>query len=185
MYTALSDSELFLRVKQDDHRAFNEIHRRYWEKLMAISLQRVKDADTAKDIMQEVFISLWNNRHKTDIEKLENYLATAVKYLSLAYLRSGKKMRLIDEALPETLPDDVSVDQLLYTKDLLAIILEETNTLPPVRQLVFRYSRLEGYTIREIAYKLDLSPFTVKSHLTKALSHFRKVLKVITILFKI
>jgi RNA polymerase sigma factor (sigma-70 family) len=63
--------------------------------------------------------------------------------------------------------------------------MQETNSLPPVRQLVFRYSRLEGYSIQEIAEKLNLSPNTVKSHLTKALAHFRKTLKLILILFKL
>jgi hypothetical protein len=113
-YKTLSDIALFILLKKDDHAAFTEIHHRYWERLMAIALQRVKDVHIAQDIMQEVFVSLWNNRQKAVIEKPENYLATAVKYLSITHLRTGKKMYLLHETLTNNLTDDVAADQLLY-----------------------------------------------------------------------
>jgi RNA polymerase sigma-70 factor (ECF subfamily) len=186
MYKKLTDSELLKLMQTDDHGAFNELYLRYWEKLVAIALQRVKDLHIAQDIMQEVFVNLWKNRRRAEILKPENYLATAVKYLSLTHLRSGKKMRIVEEEdAAAYLSDDITADQLLYSKHLLALIHKETNTLPPVRQLVFRYSRLEGYSIKEIAEEMDLSPSTVKSHLTKALAHFRKILKISILWFRI
>lgn len=184
MYKTLSDNELLNLMQRDDEAAFNELYLRYWEKLMAISLKRVKDVDVAQDIMQEVFVNIWKSRHRTEIRQPENYMATSVKFLSISYLRSQKKARLVDE-LDEAvfLYHDATAEQLLYTKDLISIIQKEVNSLPPVCQLVFRYSRLEGRSTKEIAAEMNLAEQTVKNHLTKALQHFRKILKMAIFIF--
>jgi RNA polymerase sigma-70 factor (ECF subfamily) len=86
----LDDSELTHLLCDGNREAFNEIYERYWLKLYMASIKRIKSSDDAKDIVQDLFISLWMKRESLVINKsLSSYLYTAIKYKVINYIEAN------------------------------------------------------------------------------------------------
>lgn len=171
----ISDGELLQSVKGDDTNAFEVLYDRYWKALYLKACQRV-DKDEAKDIVQEVMMSLWRRRKAIKANKdgdLAGYLFTAVKYRVISHYAFNtaeiKKTELFEEL-------DYHTDAL-ETKELKAIIESAVSRLPARMQQIFRMSREADYSIADIARMLDLSEQTVKNQLTEALKRLRTSLQ--------
>ena len=173
--TPISDRELLQSVKGDDTNAFELLYERYWKALYLKACQRV-DNDEAKDIVQEVMMSLWRRRKAISANKdgeLAAYLFTAVKYRVISYYAFNsaeiKKAALFDELEQHT--------DVLETKELKAIIEAAVNRLPTRMQQIFRMSREDDQSIADIARILNISEQTVKNQLTEALKRLRTSLQ--------
>ena len=86
-YQSYNNNELLDLLSKSDEFAFSEIYDRFWQKLFAIAYNRLKEIQTAEDIVHDVLVSLWANRERVTIESLENYLATAAKYMVMAKIK--------------------------------------------------------------------------------------------------
>jgi RNA polymerase sigma-70 factor (family 1) len=180
--STLSDEELLHRLRSGDEKAFTEIYHRYWEKLLAIGYFHTQNKQAAEDIVHEVMISLWTRRSALDIQSLQSYLATAIKFAVFKAIARDKRRRqlLQHQAAPGS---ETSLEEKLDTRFLqeyLSGIIEE---LPEKARLVFHYSRDLGLSVSEIAGKLDLSPKAVEYHITKALRSIREALRKIKSIF--
>lgn len=173
MYHSYDNEQLLQLVAKEDERAFTTIYERYWHKLYSIAYNRLKNEQEAEDIVHDVFVSLWHNRHKNQIESLENYLATATKYLVFAILRKKEKDRQYAAVHKASGIIEMSVEASLHYKRILEIIQEETEKLPEKCKLIFKYSREKGMPVKQIAKELNLSPKTVENQLTKALRQLK------------
>lgn len=171
------ERELLSRLAADDKEAFAAIYRQYWEVLLAMAYNRLKDLATAEDIVHDVFASIWHNRHHQEIHSLKNYLATAVKYMILKQARKASLLRQYrqSEATPPT--QDFSSDTALDNKRILELLHREIESLPEKCRLIFRYSREQGMSVREIAGHMHITPKTVENQLNKALRKLRVTLK--------
>lgn len=175
-YSSYTDIELTDLLKSGDHTAFNEIYHRYWNKLLAIAYNHTKDKSSAKEIVQELFVSLWNRRDNIDIKSLNCYMATAIKFSVYKQIDRGRRRREIENK---------EYKQDLYTEDefniearfLQEYINAQVEQLPEKCRLVFNYSRIKGLTNPEIARAMDISEKTVEGHLTKGLKIIRLNLK--------
>jgi RNA polymerase sigma-70 factor (ECF subfamily) len=173
----ISDGELLQSLKGDDTAAFEVLYDRYWKALYLKACQRV-DRDEAKDLVQEVMISLWRRRKDITAEKegdLSRYLFTAIKYRVIShYAFSASEIRNVDifDILEGQLHNDA-----LETKELKATIESAVSRLPARMQQIFRMSREEDCSIADIAQKLNLSEQTVKNQLTEALKRLRNSLQ--------
>ncbi|MET6996333.1 RNA polymerase sigma factor [Chitinophaga defluvii] len=176
-YQASSDDELLVRLQKGDDAAFTEIYNRYCEMLFAIAYNRVKEVPAAQDIVQDLFTSLWLNRNKIVLRSLKNYLATAIKYLSLAYLRKADRVDTFCNETTKMPATTSTIEYDLHYKYLLQLLQEETNQLPEKCRLIFKYSREDSMTVAEIADQLQISPRTVETQIYKALRHLRKSFK--------
>lgn len=176
-YRVCSDDELLVLLQKGHEAAFTEIYNRYCEMLFAIAYNRVKEVPAAQDIVQDLFTSLWLNRNKTALRSLKNYLATAIKYLSLAYLRKADRVDPFSNVEPMVSGNITTIENDLHYKYLLQLLEEETNQLPEKCRLIFKYSREQRMTVTEIANQLNISPRTVETQLSKALRHLRKTFK--------
>ncbi len=171
----LTDIELAERLKEGDQAAFTGIYNKYWELLLGIAYNRVKDTQVAEDIVQEVFTSLWRNRHKTEVISLKSYLATAVKYMALAYIEKQNRLPVTGQDTEElALPFFADHESEIHYKYLLTVLHQETNKLPEKCRIIFKYSRQDGLSVKEIASQMSISPRTVETQLSRALKHFRK-----------
>ncbi|MGN7819343.1 RNA polymerase sigma-70 factor [Chitinophaga sp. 22536] len=167
-----SDADIMMSLRRDNGHAFAEIYNRYWKTLLAIAYHHCRDKTLAEEIVQEVFIGLWNRRHKKDIDNIEAYLATAVRLSVFKhYLRQKRRTAIIEQTAATIV--STQEEEKIYTRLLQQQINNIVETLPSQCRLVFRLSRTEGLTIPEIAKQLGIAGKTAEAHLTKAL----KVLK--------
>lgn len=171
----LYDNSLLLELlSNNDELAFTEIYNRFWKKIFAVANNRLHDAETAEDIVHDVFASLWANRNKTEIGALENYLATAAKYLVLAKIKKKARERIynISEQSPVI---EMQVETSLHYKRILEIVKTEVEKLPEKCKLIFKYSRDQRMPVKQIANELHVSPKTVENQLNKALKQLKLV----------
>ncbi|PYF68995.1 sigma-70 family RNA polymerase sigma factor [Pedobacter nutrimenti] len=171
-YTELTDNELLFLMRNNKEEAFTEIYNRYWERLTAIGYYHTKSKSQAEEIVNDVLMGLWLRKKKLDIKSLPAYLGTAVKF-SLFKVISREKRRNEIRAMqefPEQHNDTTERLDAIFLQEYLDQIVEH---LPEKARLVFKYSREQELSIKEIAKKMELSPKAVEYHMTKAL----KVLK--------
>lgn len=162
-----------------DEILFEELYEAYWQALYINCYQYVFDSDLAKEIVQDVFISLWANRKDLCIHtSFENYLHGALKRKVFEYFRK-KKVRdryLQDlERQPENAQRGVETD--FFYKELSSAYQLAIEELPTRCQEVFKLSRMTGLSNKRIALSLAISEKAVEKNISKALGSIRAKLK--------
>ena len=172
-FRAYSDEGLLKLLKQQELGAFEEIYLRYWKKLYSAAFRRVQSRETSEEIVQDIFTSLWMNRQDISVEKLSAYLFAAVKYKIINYLEKEMSRRTYAEAQVDTRSVDNSTEETVLLNEFSQALEKEIQKLPPKRQQIFKMSRQEHLSIKQVASNLGISEKTAENQLGKAL----KVLK--------
>lgn len=170
-----NDTEILKILKTDDEEAIKLLYDKYWKILFIAAYNVLKDKESSEDIVQEVFVNIWKKRAELNINSsVKSYLYSAVIYRCYDYLRKTKKRIQVDlgEHLEQTKYYTNPETKLLY-KELVAYIEAVIQELPEKCRAVYRLSREDGLTHKEIAEKLNISVRTVETHIFKA----TKVLK--------
>ncbi|SMO74879.1 RNA polymerase sigma-70 factor [Solitalea koreensis] len=156
---------------------FKTLFHQHFKRLCQFSFNIVKDEDVAKDIVQELFMKLWNLSNSDKLEeKFEPYAYTAVKNLSLNYLRTRETYHKYQDQLTE---DTFSFDPFheqatLNQKELFYIkLLAAIDKLPEQRRKIFLLSNVDGLKYSEIADQLGISINTVKTQIKLAYQFLR------------
>ena len=175
MIKSLPDEELLKRIQMDDQQAFSVIVYRYNVRLYRIVQGRVRMEDDAKDIIQEIFISLWNNRHQIQSAALYPYLSKAAFYAVIDWqLLHKKKISRHHLLLEKDEPTEFSIENQVIADELGRELLEEVEKMADTTKTVFRMSRIDQKSVKEIAVVLNLSEQTVKNNISIALKQLRK-----------
>lgn len=181
---SLNDNKALLdRLAEDDEAAFSELYQRFWKQLFAIAYNRLQETETAEDVVHDVFAALWFNRHQLQISTLENYLATATKYTVFAKIKSRMKERGAWEHKITAEPSCENMEASFHYKRILELVNDEVDKLPEKCRLIFRCSRNEGLTVKQIADRFQISPKTVENQLTKALRRIKPLARTFFHLF--
>lgn len=175
-YNTYDDTSLLSLLKRSDDKAFTEIYYRYWEKLFAIAYNLTKSEFDAMEIVQNLFTGIWERRTTFEAKKLENYLATAVKFSFYRELERGRRKKEIESGLYEHF-DEAYMDREIESRFLEESLRGQIESLPQKCRLVFIYSRIHQMTNEEIAKHLSISEKTVEGHITKGLKLLRLYLK--------
>ncbi|MEN8200950.1 MAG: RNA polymerase sigma-70 factor [Bacteroidota bacterium] len=173
------DIETIRQFKADDRKAFNAIYRAFRRRIFRFAYSYVKIQADAEEIVQDVFLKIWENREKIDESlSFESFLFTITYNTSISQLRKKVSENQYVEYLKsiQRISTEVSTSpEIEFTelKDNAEQIIEQ---LPPRQKQIFKLNREEGLTYREIASMLNISQNTVESHMERALKTIRKKL---------
>jgi len=185
-YEILSDQQLVSLLKDGDQAAFTEIYRRYKALLYIFAYKRIGQREEARDIIHELFLSLWAKHKTLEINTgVAPYLYTAVRNRIIDHIsRKKNASRYLDSFQQYIDTANNTTDYLSRHNQLLALIEKEIEALSPKMREVFKMSRDTTLSRKEIATKLNLSEETVKSHMHRALKILKtKLGPLFTILF--
>jgi RNA polymerase sigma-70 factor (ECF subfamily) len=177
----VSHIELFHAHANGDKDAFEQLYKLYFPRLYAFSFKIINDGNLAKDLVQNVFIKIWESPASVNIDNPESFIYQMVRNACLNYIRHIKvvdnlKSKVKDHYLGEELYYiDMVGDKpyILIEKELEGRIIDVMNSLPEKCLAVFRLSRIDGLKNREIADQLGISLKAVEKHISKALQIYR------------
>lgn len=165
-------------MRHDDGVAFAEIFKRHWRKVHAMAYARVRSKAVTEEIVQELFIALWDKRATQSIKHLSSYLYQAVKFKALNHIRSTLMQQKCWDYYRDFIPQtEEATAMTVEYGDLMEAIERGINTLPEKAKKVFTLNRLEGHSVPEIADLLNLSEKTIQYHLTQSVKKLRVHLK--------
>jgi len=168
-----TDAELIEKLKNNQEDAMIILYKTYWKVLYISAFKILQDKQACEDIVQELFIKMWNKRAEINIRSsIHHYLLAAVRYEVFRKIRESKNYEPIMNNILETISDLSVYDQLEY-KELQAQISNVIDTLPAKCRQVYILSRNELLSHKEISSQLSISTKTVRNHITKALEHLR------------
>ncbi|MNY24513.1 RNA polymerase sigma factor [compost metagenome] len=172
-----NNEELVRQLKLGNEVAYDLLYEQYWKKLYIHVLSRVKDEDAAKDIVQNVFISIWERKDSFQIHtSLDQFLFGAVKMKVLNYFRTEKmEERVMEYTLQKLERATVSIHELSDYYDLEKLIETEIKELPENMRNAY-LMRNAHLSTSEIAEKLNLAEQTVSNHVSEAMRRLRKKL---------
>jgi RNA polymerase sigma-70 factor (family 1) len=177
-YSAYTDQELVALLKQGDEHAFTEIYNRYWKRVFAVAVKKLGDFDEAKEVVQEIFISLWERREKVVVEgELASYLSVSVKYKIINRLDKHYIRKNYIDNLPASAEVDNSTQEWLDFEEVKERLAKLVSELPEKCRLVFVMSREQGLSHKQIAEEMNISEKTVEAHLSKATKTLRTGLR--------
>ncbi|MDG5767647.1 RNA polymerase sigma-70 factor [Balneolales bacterium ANBcel1] len=174
-----SDRLLAEKIRRGDRKAFTDLYRAYFSELCCFAHRYVESPDIAEEMVQDVFMNIWNRRSEWHIGiHPAAYLYRSVRNRSLDYLKHRNVvLRWEKTAMHETAQSAPSPD-LLYEHDELAdAVSKAIAKLPERRRTIFVLSRDHELTYREIAEVLDISVKTVETQMGRALKMLRDLMK--------
>ena len=166
-YSLLKDCDLIELLKNSDKKAFEEIYRRYWAAVFRYAIGKVHTQQVAEDLCQDLFVSLWQRRAVVTIKNIEAYLIQATKYGVLNHIRlkiQDRKHLSVANVQPEFVASQnrAGLQNLMHAWDKALALL------PPKTGEVFRLSKLEDYSNKEIAGVMHITEKAVEYHITKS-----------------
>lgn len=165
-------------MKNGDQKAFEELYEQHWPEVYTMIYRRINDREVTKDILQDIFINLWNYRHRIIAERsLAPWLNSAAKKQTISWYRKHVSTKQRETLYQENETLIVSPPTELETKELQELLDLEIEKMPDNMKLSFRLSRFEDKSIREIATELSLSEQTVRNNISMALERLRSLTK--------
>src|SRR5882757_842106 len=160
------------------YRQFQTVFNAYYNSLCNYAFTFVKNEDTSEDIVQEVFMRIWEGRRELLLEDaVRYYLFTAVRNNSITWLRQKKNTGMVEWNEENSLHEAVPEKERGSDRDYELLLQEGIGLLPPKCREAFLLSRLSNMTYKQIAASLGISVKTVENQLGKALKILRAFLK--------
>lgn len=179
MKNANSNNDLTLKLKQGDLVAFDAIYKKYSRRLFGFVFRYVKQEADTEEIIQEVFIKIWQSREKiNEYSSFESFLFTVAHNATVNLLKKRAiEQKYIEHVKSLQRPEQAyNLTDEIHYKELQQNFQGMLNELSPRQKEIFHLSREEGLSHKEIAEKLGISVNTVKNHLVTTLSFLKNKL---------
>lgn len=160
-----------------DEKAYKAIYLRYWRPLYSVALWKTRDQIVAEEMVQELFMQLWENRQKIVIGNLEAYLKTALRYKIIGVIKTNLAASQTELTEGLELSSDLPADAGMDVEELSIALQQALALLPEKTRQVFQMSRFDQKSASEIAEQLGLTQRAVEYHITQALRLLRLHLK--------
>lgn len=170
-----NEQEVLERLKQDDIEAFNSLYLMYSSLLYSRLLKLLKNPEYVEEILQEVFLRIWNKRKEIDINlNFHAFIYRIADNLAIDLFRKISRDKSLQlELWAATVGYYFHSDEKLIDKERLNILHEAMETLPPKRKQIFILCKIEDRSYKEVASILGLSVSTVSNQLVMALKDVR------------
>ncbi|WP_262909977.1 RNA polymerase sigma factor [Maribellus sp. CM-23] len=172
-----SNTELVKLLKKGDMSAFDVIYRKYSRRLYGFVFRYVKQESDTEEIVQEVFIKIWQSRDKINVySSFESFLFTIAhnETINLLKKRATEQKYLEHVKSLQQIEETYEIADEIHYKELKQKFQGLLDELSPRQKEIFLMSREEGLSHKEIAEKLGISSNTVKNHLVATLSFLKK-----------
>ncbi|MDF0717130.1 RNA polymerase sigma-70 factor [Muricauda sp. 334s03] len=169
---------IFKALQNRQEKALEKIFALYWKRLYIYAHSLTGDHQIAQDLVQEIFISLWEKSATTQIDQIEAYLFRGVKYRAINFLKQQQRKVSAEDTL-KSRPVSEGVKEHMDYLESEELFLKTMDRLPDRCRRVFYLSRVQGYNNKEIAQEMDISIRTVETHISNALRLFRFYFKTV------
>ncbi|WP_316793939.1 RNA polymerase sigma-70 factor [Pedobacter frigoris] len=180
-----ADFEMLMKLKAGDNTAFDFFYKQYRGRIYSNILKMIKSPELASDVLQEVFVSLWNNKSSIDPEQsFDNYILRIAQNKVYDFFRKASRDKKLEEKLIALSAGDEynPIEEGLHLKENLSLLEKEIELLPPKCREVFKLCKVEGKSYNEVAELLNISTATVNNHIVKATRILKKNLSSIDLM---
>lgn len=173
-----ADADLSSRLRSGDRYAFQIIFEENWLDLYTYAFRKIRSKEEAEELVQSVFLELWEKRERFEIVTIKHFLKVCCRNKCIDFIRKKileGKYEAHHKAYWSLVDNSTEHDIIVH--DLSDQIEGGLRTLPEKSQLIFRLSKMEGFTVKEISKQVNLSDKAVEYHLAKALRTLKIYLK--------
>ena len=164
------ERELLSLLKQGNEQAFEKIYKVYSSRLFGNVFKMVKSETTTQEILQDVFIKIWNNRASIDLDKsFRSYLFRIAENKVYDFFRKASRDKKIQAQLFATATEGYEhIEEMIYRKENALLLQKAIGSLSPQRQQIFRLIKLDNKSYDEVSRLLGISVSTISDHIVKA-----------------
>lgn len=177
MNISITDDKLIAAIANDDYTSYNKMFVRYYSRLCCYAYRLLGEKEDAEDVVQELFLTLWNNRKRILVgENVSGYLYKMARNLALNHIRTRTNYKTVLENREEELP--YYEENPLETEEFRMALYDCINLLPGRCKEVLLLHRVKGLKQKEIADQLSISVKTIKNQIWVSLQRLKKCLEV-------
>jgi RNA polymerase sigma factor (sigma-70 family) len=175
--STMNDTELILRLRLNEAEAFDALYWKYHQAVYANIFKLIKEQEAARDLLQEVYIALWEKRAAIDVnQSIAGWLFVVSYNKSITYLKKALKEPVhIQELTVELKPAEESPVDIKEAQ--LRQLSRAVEQLSPQKRRVFQLCKLQGKSYHEAAKELNISKHTVKEYLSAAVTNVKEYVK--------
>ena len=166
-------------LQKGDVKAFDDLFNKYSSRLFSFSLKYLKSNEEAEEVVQEVFLYIWDKRKgiKPD-QSFNSYIFTiAYNIIKKYFLKKTRDNAFKDDLIYSLLQEENKLDQIIDYKFLLEKVEKYIEALPKRRKEIFIKRKFDGLSVKQIAEGLGISPNTVENQLASAKKQIQEELK--------
>ena len=171
--TNYTDQELVIQLQAAGEAAFTQIYNRYWERLFFMAHKRLSSAEDAKEVIQNIFFTLWQKRDQLQIQNLSLYLAAMTRYAVYRHLANEKRRTGLIKDFSNTESKETTGSFDIDNKQLLDILAQLTNELPENYRVIFVHHKLLDQPLDQVAEELGVSSRTAERYVEKVMTIMR------------
>lgn len=176
--TSERERELLILLNQGSEPAFAELYKLYSVRILKKLILLLKDEAIAMDVLQDVFMKIWEKRDTLDPEKsfAAFLFQIAENRVTDLFRRAKTNQKLLDHIIHASTELYFQTDDFVNGKESSKVLQQVIDKLPARRKEIFLLCKMEGKSYEEVAQMLQISTGTVNDHMVKALRHIREQL---------
>lgn len=167
-----SDAELYAGIKNGNKRSFDLLFRRYYSALCKFAFLYVKDSDQSQELVQDVFVAVWQEASSRSVDNIKSYLFTTVKNQALNHIAAEKRHASLLQANYSQQAEDTANEADIEAFNTL--LHQKMADLPEKCREIFMLTKLEGLSYEEVADYLQVSVKTIENQMGIAFKKLRE-----------